>query len=61
MVELRNEDEVRFLDWIVRQEEARDVRRIKRSLLPAPEATPLLLPYHTPLALPNGEDDLPAA
>jgi len=61
VVELRNEDEVRFLDWIVRQEEARDAHRIKRGLLPAPKATPLLLPYHTPLALPNGADDLPAA
>jgi hypothetical protein len=61
VVELRNEDEVRFLDWIVSQEQAKDARRVKRELLPAPEATPQLLPYHMPLAIADGTGNQPAA
>jgi hypothetical protein len=61
VVELRNEDEVRFLDWIVSQEQAKDARRVKRELLPAPEATTQLLPYHRPLAIADGTGNQPAA
>lgn len=61
VVELRNEDEGRFLDWIVSQEECKNVCRDKRRLLSAPGTATALLPYHAPLAITDGTGDAPAA
>lgn len=53
IIELRNSDEQRFLDWIVRTEESRSAHIRTDGLLAAPES-PILLGYEEPLALPEG-------